>query len=61
MEEYEDIESDALVAYDASGEIDAIAAATEGQEQEEMSERLQITGMPDRQIERNILRNTGVL
>lgn len=60
MEEYEDMESNALVAYNATGAT-ATAATTEGQEQEEMSERLQILGSPDLQIERSKLRNTGIL
>ena len=61
MEEYEDMESNALVAYNATGGTDAIAATMEGQEQEEVSERLQIVGSPDLQMERRKLRNTGVL
>ncbi len=61
MEEYEGMESNALVAYNATGGTDAIAATMEGQEQEEVSERLQIIGSPDLQIERSKLRNTGVL
>ena len=61
MEEYEDIESDALVAYNATGGTDATAATTEGQEQDEMNETLQILGIPDLQIERSKLGNTGVL
>ena len=58
MEEYEDMESNALVANNATGGTDAIAATMEGQEQEEVNERLQIIGSPDLQIERSKLRNT---
>lgn len=60
MEEYEDMESNALVAYNATGGT-ATAATMEGQEQEEMSKRWQILGSPDLQIERSKLRKTGAL
>ena len=52
MEEYEDVESDALVAYDAT------AAITEGQEQ---SQSPQITRQLELEAERNQLGNPGVL
>ena len=42
MEEYEDMGSNALIAYNATDGPDAIASTTEGQEQEGVSERLQI-------------------
>lgn len=61
MEEYEDMEGNALIAYSATCGTDATAATTEGQEQGEMSQSLQILGTPDLQIERRKLRNTGVL
>ena len=60
MEEYEDMESDALVAYNAIDGTDAIPTTT-GQEQEGMSEMVQITGVPDLETEGRKLRNTGVL
>lgn len=60
MEEYEDMESNALVAYNATGGTDA-ETATMRQEQDEMGENLQISGVPELQTERCESRNSGVL
>lgn len=58
MEEYDDVGSNALIAYDAS---DATDATTEGQEQEAGSQSLQITRQLELEIEKNQLGNPGVL
>ena len=63
MEGYKDMESDVLIAYNASDETDAIqiTATTEEQKQEKMCKRLQITGVPDLQNKISKLKNIGVL
>ncbi len=58
MEEYEDVVSDALVAYDA---YDATAATTEGQKHEALSQSLQIARQSELETERNQLWNPGIL
>ena len=60
MEEYEDLEGNALVTYNASGGTDANAATMEGPEQEGLSERLQIMDVPELQTESES-RNSGIL
>ena len=61
MEEYEDVGSNALVAYDASDATEATAATMEGQEQEVGSQSLLIARQLELEIERNQLGNPGVL
>ncbi len=64
MEEYEDVGSNALIAYDgsdATDATDATAATRGGQEQEEGRQILQITYQKELQTERNELGNPGVL
>ena len=61
MEEYEDVGSNALVAYDASDATEATAATMEGQEQEVGSQSLLIARQLELEIERNQLKNPGVL
>lgn len=55
------MESNALIAYNASGGTDANAATMEGHEQEGVSEGLQIMGAPELQAERSESRNARVL
>ena len=61
MEDYEDVGSNALVAYDASDATEATAATMEGQEQEVRSQSLLIARQLELEIERNQLGNPGVL
>ena len=59
-EEYEDMESNALTAYDATAGTDATAATTEGPQDQETARKLQMSCLPELQI-RTKLGNPGVL
>ena len=61
MEEYEDVESNALVAYDASDATEATAATMKGQKQEIESQSLLNARQLELEIERNQLGNLGIL
>ena len=64
MEEYEDVGSNALIAYnatDATDATDATTATMEGQMQETGSQSLMITRQLELEMERNQLGNPGVL
>ena len=58
MEEYEDVGSNALIAYDATN---ATATAIKGQEEEVESQNMMITRQLEREMEKNQLGNSGVL
>ena len=60
MEEYEDMESNALTAYDATARTDATAATTKGPQDQETARKLQMICLPELQI-RTKLGNPGVL
>ena len=61
MEEYEDVGSNALIAYNASDATDATDATTGGQEQEAERQSLQIMGQSELETEKNDLGSPGVL
>ena len=61
MEEYEDVEGNALVAYDATDSNDATNATTGGQGQGVVGAGLQPTCQSGPEVERNQLGNPGVL
>ena len=64
MEEYENVRSNALIVYNATGvtdATDATTATTEGQMQEIGSQSMMITCQLELEMERNQLGNFGVL
>ena len=61
MEEYEDVGSNALIAYNAPDATDAAAATTGEQEQEAGRQSRQIMCEEELEMESNELENLGVL
>ena len=61
MEEYEDVGSNTLIAYDATDATDTTTASIERQEQEAWSQSLLIARQLELEVERNQLGDPGVL
>lgn len=61
IEKYNDVESTAFIAYNASDATNAIAVTTEGQKPEASSQSLHIICQSKLKIEKNQLENPGVL
>ena len=61
MEEYEDVESNALVAYNGPDATNATAATTGRQKRDAGRQNLQIMGQEELETERNQLGNPGIL